>query len=297
MKDCIISTPAVNSYGFRVLTEGIDISQFEKNPLLLWMHKRPIEDNSPLPIGRVENLRVEEGKLIGTPVFDQKDDFAKQIEQKWVDGILNMVSAGLDVMEVSEDEKLALEGQTLSTVTKCRLREVSIVDIGANSEALGFEVNLCKGNNTDIKEILKPVKNLFNAGVIENEIDLRFNEIEKRLAAVENDNFNLLKKVEEEEKKEIAKLIDDSIHKGIIKNNAKELYLRIGCAIGKEDFVLLVSTMPKPIRPSDIIVENNKSTKLKDLSFEELSNLYQNNKEEYNAIYKAEYGFEPQKEF
>ena len=36
-----------------------------------------------MPIGKVENLRVEDGKLIGTPVFDQNDDFAKRIESKW----------------------------------------------------------------------------------------------------------------------------------------------------------------------------------------------------------------------
>ena len=59
-KDVIVSTEAVNSYGSRVLTEGIDLSQYEKNPVLLWMHRRSWEPGA-MPIGRVENLRAEGG--------------------------------------------------------------------------------------------------------------------------------------------------------------------------------------------------------------------------------------------
>lgn len=78
MKEVIISTEAVNSYGTRVLTSGIDLEQFKRNPVLLWMHRRAFDGQS-MPIGKIDNLRVEEGKLIGTPVFDQNDDFARKI--------------------------------------------------------------------------------------------------------------------------------------------------------------------------------------------------------------------------
>ena len=40
MKEAIISTERVNSYGSRVKTDGIDYSQYEKNPILLFMHRR-----------------------------------------------------------------------------------------------------------------------------------------------------------------------------------------------------------------------------------------------------------------
>ena len=135
MKEVVISTEAVNSYGTRVLTSGIDLSQYERNPVLLWMHRRAW-NGKDMPIGRIENLRVEDGKLIGTPVFDQADDFAKQIESKWENGFLRMASAALEPLETSPDPALVLAGQTRETVTRCKLVEVSIVDIGSNDEAL-----------------------------------------------------------------------------------------------------------------------------------------------------------------
>ena len=52
MKEVIISTEAVNSYGSRVLTAGIDLSQYERNPVLLWMHRRSWEPVA-MPIGKV----------------------------------------------------------------------------------------------------------------------------------------------------------------------------------------------------------------------------------------------------
>lgn len=135
MKEVVISTGAVNCYGSRVLTEGIDLTQYEKNPVLLWMHRRSWEPGA-MQIGRVEGLRIEQDKLIGTPVFDQNDPFAKQIESKWENGFLRMVSASLEPLETSADASLILPGQSRETVTRSKLIEVSIVDIGGNDEAL-----------------------------------------------------------------------------------------------------------------------------------------------------------------
>ena len=68
MKEAIISTERVNSYGSRVKTDGIDYSQYEKNPILLFMHRRGRKED--MPIGIMTNLRVENGILYGTPKFD-----------------------------------------------------------------------------------------------------------------------------------------------------------------------------------------------------------------------------------
>ena len=98
MKEMVISTSRVNSYGSRVITEGIDLSQYVRNPILLWMHCRQYPgERAPLPIGRVENLRTEGDALIGTPVFDSADEFARQIESKWENGFLKMCSAGIEI--------------------------------------------------------------------------------------------------------------------------------------------------------------------------------------------------------
>ena len=127
----ILSDESLNSYGFRVLTNGLDIDSFKKNPIMLSMH-----DRSTLPIGKWENLRVEDKKLLGDAVFDDNDELARKIKSKVEQGILNATSIGIDIVELSEDRDLLEKGQYRPTVTKARLFEVSIVDIPSNANAL-----------------------------------------------------------------------------------------------------------------------------------------------------------------
>ncbi len=100
-KEAIISTPRLNSYGARVLTEGIDLTQYQKNPVLLYMHRRGRKED--MPIGIMENVRVEGDTLYGTPKFDDDTEDERNISKKWERGTLRMLSAGLDIMEWSED--------------------------------------------------------------------------------------------------------------------------------------------------------------------------------------------------
>ena len=45
-KDFIINTSGLNSYGTRVLTPGIDLTQYKRNPVLLYMHTRGFDGKS-----------------------------------------------------------------------------------------------------------------------------------------------------------------------------------------------------------------------------------------------------------
>ncbi len=92
-KDFIINTSGLNSYGTRVLTPGIDLTQYKRNPVLLYMHTRGFDGKST-PIGRVENIRVEGDELRGTPVFDMKDPFAAEIARKWEEDLSACVRRG-----------------------------------------------------------------------------------------------------------------------------------------------------------------------------------------------------------
>ncbi|MEM7372813.1 MAG: HK97 family phage prohead protease [Bacteroidota bacterium] len=127
----VLSDERVNKYGFRVLTAGIDLAEYKRNPILLLMHNRRL-----LPIGKIENLKVKDGKLLGDPVFDTEDELAQKVKSKVDQDILNAVSIGFRVMATSDDPKHLLPGQTRATVTKAALYEVSIVDIPANSGAM-----------------------------------------------------------------------------------------------------------------------------------------------------------------
>lgn len=119
--------------GMRVMVEGVDISQFQKNPVMLYDH-----DDWRLPIGRWENIRKENGMILADAVLDY-DDSDKEVQRiigKVERGFLKACTAGLVDLEASDDSLLVLPGQTGYTVTKCRLREISITPIGRNHNGL-----------------------------------------------------------------------------------------------------------------------------------------------------------------
>lgn len=134
-KQFTISSDRVNRYGFRVITEGIDLGQFMRNPIMLWMHNRPDRgsSNDILPLGYWEDVHVSGKELIGTPVFDDKDAFAARIYQKVESGVIRMASAGL--MPVSWSDASENE-DGVPWLVKSVLDEVSICDIGANNDAM-----------------------------------------------------------------------------------------------------------------------------------------------------------------
>lgn len=138
----VISDETVNSYGFYLLNSGGDLSQYKKNNILLWMHNRPWRGTKDevLALGTVDNVSFneQEQRWEGDLNFDMKDEFAAKIAQKWDDGIYKMVSAGIRVVEQSDDPKYIKPGQYYSTVTKWILKEVSVVDIGSNPNSLAL---------------------------------------------------------------------------------------------------------------------------------------------------------------
>ena len=125
-----ISNENLNSYGTRVLTIGMNVEQYNRNPVLLYMHERG------LVIGYMKDLKVEGDEVTGEPVFDEATELSRRCKKQWEFGSLKMVSAGLDILELSEDQKHLLPGQTRPTISKSKLIEVSIVDIGANDDAI-----------------------------------------------------------------------------------------------------------------------------------------------------------------
>lgn len=150
-KRLIILSEQVNKYGFRALIDGVDFTQYERNPILLWMHIRAFgkKNEMILPLGNVKELKVETiegiGKcLTGLPFFDDTDEFAVSIYNKYENGTLRMGSAGLLPAEWSEDLDLIIPGQRGATLVRSILEEISIADIGADNNALSialYDVN------------------------------------------------------------------------------------------------------------------------------------------------------------
>lgn len=133
-----VHNESLNVYGFWVKTSGIDVSDFKKNPICLWNHSRGWRgtEDELLPIGVWKDLSVEGDSITALPEFDTEDAFAGRIAKKVDKGHLMAASIGIQILEWSEDPSLLKKGQTRPTVTKCKLREISVVDIPANKDAV-----------------------------------------------------------------------------------------------------------------------------------------------------------------
>lgn len=140
MKTFVLTDESLNSYGFWLPLSGAVLDQFRKNPIMLWMHNRAWRGTKEdiLPIGYWDNIRIEGKKLLADAIFDEEDDFATAIGEKVENNVLRMASCGIRVIETSQDPKWLKPGQTCETPTKWTLREASIVDIGANDNALAL---------------------------------------------------------------------------------------------------------------------------------------------------------------
>ena len=162
----IMSTEAVNRYGFRILSSGIDTAEFLRNPVAFYNHLRTDDSwaNNYLPVGRWENLRINnQGHLLGDVVFDMEDEFAAKVARKVANGFLNACSVAVNPVEMSDDPNDVLPGQTSMTVTRSKLMECSIVDLPGQSEAVKLR---CNSGDTPtiplIKRNLNPHMELIN---------------------------------------------------------------------------------------------------------------------------------------
>jgi hypothetical protein len=139
-KSVIAASDKLNRHGYRIATAGIVLEAFKANPVMLFQHGRSSQysrkGDQNLPIGKWENMRIENGQLMADPVFDLGDEFAKEVARKWEGGFLNAVSIGFNFLEWSEDPIHLVQGQTRPTVTKAELLEISIVDIPADANAV-----------------------------------------------------------------------------------------------------------------------------------------------------------------
>lgn len=116
-----------NSYGFRILTKGINLSRFKQNPVMLDQHYNA---NSAV-IGRWLDITATETELSAEPEFDTDDENAVKISGKVEKGLIKGCSMGISF---NRDDLKMIDGQL--TLTKCELLEASIVAIPSNPKAL-----------------------------------------------------------------------------------------------------------------------------------------------------------------
>lgn len=126
-KKFILTDQTINNYGFIVLTSGIDLSRFTKNPVMLFDHCK--EDI----LGRWDNIKVEGDQLTAESVFDEKDPEAMIMSGKVDQGFLNGTSIGFEALEF----ELGMPGfEDVPICTKCILMECSLTPLPSNGNAI-----------------------------------------------------------------------------------------------------------------------------------------------------------------
>lgn len=317
-KDFIINTSGLNSYGTRVLTPGIDLTQYKRNPVLLYMHTRGFDGKST-PIGRVENIRVEGDELRGTPVFDMKDPFAAEIARKWEEDFIRMCSAGLEPVELSTATEHLLPGQSRATVVRSKLVEVSIADIGSNDDALqlyepsGKILRLASGADSEIVPLLKnahtpaaepaPEENNGN-----NQTLFSMNKILLTLGlpatATEDDAVNAITKLQGDvaciELARIEAAVDAAIEARKTTADKRDHLITLGKKAGFDVLQSTIAMLTPVQKPTQLInpaggAASSASVELaySEMSDEQLRKLEKENPEKFMQLFKAEFGYVP----
>lgn len=284
MKQFVLSDESLNSYGFKVLTQGINIDNFLRNPVMYYNH-----DRYSGVIGRWDNVEKKGVELFGTPVFDEKDAFGAKIAGKVKDGFIKAASIGIDHITMQE-----INGEKV--VTACTLVECSVCDIPSNKNALMLYHNdkpvsdekefiklfkiqevmktdlkpvtdaLELSQSASVEDIVAAIVLLKKPGGVERLIDeaIATNIIAKyerkeltQLAAASPDAFQRYL----EKRKELAindreenglKLTNAAIRNGKINAQAKDFWLR-NFATDFETTKLALENIPERTRISDLI--------------------------------------------
>lgn len=282
----LISDESVNSYGYIVKTDGIDTTAFERNPVMLYMHERKTV------VGRWENIRKEGNKLLADAVFDESTELGKTVKAQVENGFLRSASIGVDIIEDT-----VING--IKTITKCSLFEVSIVDIPANKNALKLyrkgnrkrltletpqkvkdlrtEIITLLGLADDVsdEDIIAEIQTLLNvpdeaSTEVDNAVKAGFVESKDKrnfltMARISPQTFrSFISGEKEKRKKAVLAAVDAAFFDRRIGYAQKEIFARVGNTMGLETLSLLLGSMPKMRKISEILSKDRKGWTLTD---------------------------------
>lgn len=257
MKKFLLSDESINSYGFKVLTDGIDLSAFKNNPVMLYEHERTNL------IGTWKNLTKDGGKLMAEPGFDTEDELASKIEGKVNRGILKGASIGIQILKFREET--TEDGAIVPVVLKSKLVEESITALPSNYNALRLynqqgelmsesDITLTvrevkqqsSKNNTDMKINSENLKAL---GLQENSSEEQLNKaISGKLS-----ELNTLKQEQENlHNQQAEELVNSAITAGKLSAGQKDSFLKLAKA-DLENTRQVLSNMSAPKKPGDMI--------------------------------------------
>lgn len=167
----IASTPDPDRDGEIVDPMGMEMTQFKKNPVLLWGH-----DHFSLPIGKVTDIRATVEGIEFDAEFAEGNEFAQDVKNLFRQGILNAFSIGFIPLE-RRNEK----------ITRAELLEISAVNIPANPMALNNRAY--KAFTKSLDEMTKGKGDMMH--MMEEHIDM----MDEEMRAVMDDHISEMRKI------------------------------------------------------------------------------------------------------
>lgn len=277
-----VSDETLNSYGSVILTSGINIARFQRNPIMLYMH-----DRDKGVIGRWDSITKEGDKLTAVAVFDDATELGAKVKHQVESGFLRSASIGIENCKCE-----TING--VQTIVECDLIEISIVDVPANENAVRLfkkgwkpvrtlsELQKDKPNKDNLddtlrtriidvlglsetvtdKDIIEHIKTLLNEpSSVEKEVEEAINN--GLLSASDRKSFMAMAKGNikafrgyckgrrESQKAEIERLLDKNQNKVMPMERAT--FRHIGERLGVEVLRGVLDSMHGPVRLSEII--------------------------------------------
>lgn len=337
--DFVLMDESVVMNGFRSLMSGAKLTDFQKNPVMLFMHNRPImyegiNTSEPLlTIGKWYDIRVQDGKLLAKPDFDDNDEFAQKIQKKVESGYYNAASIWIDPIAASDNDDLKLAGQEGPTITEWGLFEASIVDIPNCRGALAIrdetgELMQLAGNDVETrkKAIAYLEKNFTNKNKkMENKLlnaklglksDADENEVMQHIDALLTlrektstltaENNELKEKIQTIEQaaivEKIDKLVNDALNEKKILQIDVEKYKKLAAVDYETTKSILDGIKPAQSVKEQLAKHAQESTSADEwtkLTWDEidrknkLAQLWEENPEMYKNKFKEKFGHEP----
>ncbi|MDD2826942.1 MAG: Mu-like prophage major head subunit gpT family protein [Sulfurospirillaceae bacterium] len=171
--------------------ENIDLTR-ASNAKLRWMHGSG--QYGELPIGRLENVRIENRQLRAKAIFSQANPNADMFWHMVEEETLSEISVGGSKRELRITER---EGNvSLVEVTRWEFHEASLVDIGADPKAgIGRNLNNNEGEIMNkLEELRRQLEKLQADKAPETDVLRKMDEINAEIKRVQ-DESNEIKRV------------------------------------------------------------------------------------------------------
>ena len=224
----------VNNHGFRIQLSGLNLDRFKQNPVMLYQH------DMERVIGRWENIRIEDNKLLAEAVFDTGDTLGTEVARKVEEGFIKGCSLGLIIEDMIQigDEWIATRGEVY---------EASVVsipsDAGAvvlydekrqvlSAEAFYLQFNINQTNNT-MDEKMK-------------ELEAQLAEKDQRIQQLEAQVDTLNNQLTEAKQERVNSMLSAAVADGRITEQEREHF----AALAAHDFASVEQLLNVKQKPS-----------------------------------------------